>query len=49
MQGDIVSTLLLPASLAFIMFSLGLGLTPGDFSRIVKQPRALLVLSLIHI
>lgn len=43
MQGDIVSSIFLPASLAFIMFSLGLGLTPGDFRRIVAQPRALLV------
>lgn len=48
MQGDFVSTVLLPASLAFIMFSLGLGLMPGDFSRIVKQPRALLVGVLCH-
>lgn len=43
MQGDIISSIFLPASLAFIMFSLGLGLTPGDFRRIVAQPRALLV------
>lgn len=43
MQGDIVSGLLLPLILAFIMFSLGLGLTPGDFRRILAQPRALLV------
>ena len=43
MQGDIVSSVFLPASLAFIMFSLGLGLTPVDFRRIVAQPRALLV------
>ena len=43
MQGDIVSGLLLPVSLAFIMFSLGLGLTPPDFARIVRQPRALIV------
>ena len=48
MQGDIVSTVLLPAALAFIMFSLGLGLTPADFGRIVKQPRALLVGVLCH-
>jgi BASS family bile acid:Na+ symporter len=48
MQGDIVSTILLPLSLAFIMFSLGLGLTPGDFGRIVRQPRALLVGVLCH-
>ncbi|MDD2180482.1 bile acid:sodium symporter family protein [Acidovorax sp. D2M1] len=43
MQSDIVSTIFLPASLAFIMLSLGLGLTPADFRRIVAQPRALLV------
>lgn len=48
MQGDIVSTVLLPVALAFIMFSLGLGLTPADFGRIVKQPRALLVGVLCH-
>ena len=48
MQGDFISTLLLPASLAFIMFSLGLGLTPGDFTRIARQPRALLVGVLCH-
>ncbi|MDC8784271.1 bile acid:sodium symporter family protein [Roseateles koreensis] len=43
MQGEIVTTVLLPAILAFIMFSLGLGLTLGDFRRIIVQPRALLV------
>lgn len=48
MQGDFVSSFLLPASLAFIMFSLGLGLTPPDFVRIVRQPRALLVGVLCH-
>jgi BASS family bile acid:Na+ symporter len=48
MQGDLVSTLLLPAALAFIMFSLGLGLTPADFGRIARQPRALLVGVLCH-
>ena len=48
MQGDIVTGVLLPAILAFIMFSLGLGLTPLDFARIVRQPRALLVGMLCH-
>ncbi|MGB9992431.1 bile acid:sodium symporter family protein [Pseudoduganella rhizocola] len=47
-QGDLLSTVLLPLSLAIIMFSLGLGLTPGDFSRIVRQPRALLIGVLCH-
>ncbi len=48
MQSDIVSSILLPSALAFIMFSLGLGLTPADFSRIVKQPRALIVGVMCH-
>lgn len=48
MQGDIVSGVLLPLILGFIMFSLGLGLTPADFRRILAQPRALLVGVLCH-
>ncbi|MEZ5606935.1 MAG: bile acid:sodium symporter family protein [Burkholderiaceae bacterium] len=48
MQGDIVSSVLLPLILGFIMFSLGLGLTPGDFRRILAQPRALLVGVVCH-
>ncbi|RZI86517.1 MAG: bile acid:sodium symporter family protein [Rubrivivax sp.] len=48
MQGDLASSLLLPASLGFIMFSLGLGLTVPDFIRILHQPRALLVGILCH-
>lgn len=48
MQGDIVTGALLPGILAFIMFSLGLGLTPPDFLRIVRQPRALMVGVLCH-
>jgi len=48
MDGDIVTSILLPAILAFIMFSLGLGLTVADFVRIVRQPRALLVGVLCH-
>ena len=48
MQGDIVSGVLLPLILAFIMFSLGLGLTATDFRRILQQPRALLVGVVCH-
>lgn len=48
MDGDIVTGILLPAILAFIMFTLGLGLTLADFVRIVRQPRALLVGVLCH-
>ncbi len=36
----IVLSVILPLSLAFIMFTLGLGLTTGDFVRVVSQPRA---------
>ena len=35
----IVIDVFLPLALAFIMFSLGLGLTGNDFLRVVKQPR----------
>ena len=35
----IITDLFLPLSLAFIMFSLGLSLSLGDFLRIAKQPR----------
>lgn len=33
-------TVILPLSLAFIMFSLGLGLTLGDFGRVARVPKA---------
>tara|TARA_Y100000590_G_C15724663_1_gene1014767 strand:+ start:950 stop:1798 length:849 start_codon:yes stop_codon:yes gene_type:complete len=36
---NIVTDLILPLALAFIMFVLGLGLTANDFLRVVKQPR----------
>ena len=36
---NIVTDVILPLALAFIMFVLGLGLTGGDFLRVVKQPR----------
>jgi len=35
----IITDLFLPLALAFIMFSLGLGLTGEDFSRVAKQPK----------
>jgi BASS family bile acid:Na+ symporter len=47
-QGDLISSVLLPLILAFIMFSLGLGLTVDDFRRIFTQPRALLVGVVCH-
>lgn len=36
-----VTELLLPAALAFIMFSLGLTLEPEDFRRVFARPRAI--------
>ena len=36
---NIVTDVILPLALAFIMFVLGLGLTGADFLRVVKQPR----------
>lgn len=36
---SIVTDIILPLALAFIMFSLGLGLTTADFVRVAKQPR----------
>ena len=39
---DILINVFLPLSLAFIMFSLGLGLTVGDFARVFAQPKAFL-------
>ena len=36
---NIVTDVILPLALAFIMFVLGLGLTGGNFLRVVKQPR----------
>ncbi len=36
---NIVTDVILPLALAFIMFALGLGLTGNDFLRVIKQPR----------
>lgn len=43
MQADPLAQVLLPAALMFIMFSLGVGLTAGDFKRVFASPRAFLV------
>jgi len=40
---NIVTDLILPLALAFIMFSLGLGLRGSDFLRVAKQPKDFLV------
>ena len=39
----IISDVVLPLSLAFIMFSLGLALKASDFTRVIKQPKDFLL------
>lgn len=39
----IVTDIVLPVALAFIMFALGLGLTFADFARVARQPRDFLI------
>jgi BASS family bile acid:Na+ symporter len=48
MQGDIVSSFILPLALAFIMFGLGLGLALSDFERVFRYPRAFAVGVVCH-
>ena len=38
-----MTNIVLPLALAFIMFSLGLGLTKNDFARVARQPKDFLV------
>ncbi len=42
-------TALLPLAVAVIMFSLGLGLTPSDFGRIARRPRAFCIGALTQV
>jgi Predicted Na+-dependent transporter len=39
----IITDVVLPLSLAFIMFSLGLALKSSDFTRVIKQPKDFLI------
>lgn len=39
----LVTEIFLPSALAFIMFSLGLGLTVDDFKRVIRSPRDFLI------
>lgn len=45
----IVTDVVLPIALAFIMFTLGLGLTLDDFARVARQPRDFIVGALSQI
>lgn len=40
MEQSIVTTYILPAALALIMFAMGTGLVPLDFKRVLSQPKA---------
>ena len=40
---NIVTDIVLPIALAFIMFSLGLGLSLNDFTRIFIKPKEFLI------
>ena len=46
---NIVTDVILPLALAFIMFVLGLGLTGADFLRVIKQPRDFFVAALSQV
>ena len=43
MQASLLTNLLLPLALGVIMFGLGLGLSPDDFKRVARYPRAVLI------
>ncbi|MAT18608.1 MAG: bile acid:sodium symporter [Leifsonia sp.] len=42
-MGSTLTTIGLPVALGIIMFGLGLSLTPGDFARVAKQPKAVII------
>ncbi|KRA24337.1 bile acid:sodium symporter [Microbacterium sp. Root61] len=42
-MGSALTTIGLPVALGIIMFGLGLSLTPGDFARVAKQPKAVII------
>ena len=39
-EGNLIIDVILPLALAFIMFSLGMGLTLDDFTLVFREPRA---------
>ena len=42
-EGNVIIDIVLPIALAFIMFSLGLGLTQADFFLVFTEPKAFAV------
>ena len=43
-EGNVIIDVVLPLSLAFIMFSLGLGLTADDFSLVFRELSASIII-----
>lgn len=43
MPDDLLKTVLLPLALIFIMFGMGMTLTPADFMRVIRSPKAKLI------
>ena len=42
-MGSALTTIGLPTALGIIMFGLGLSLTPGDFARVARHPKAVII------
>src|SRR5688572_16671687 len=42
-MGSALTTVALPLALALVMFGLGLSLTPADFARVGRQPKAVVM------
>ena len=43
MEGSVLATVVLPVALGIVMLGLGLSLSPADFSRALKQPKAVVI------
>jgi bile acid:Na+ symporter, BASS family len=48
-MGSALTTVLLPLALALVMFGLGLSLTVGDFARVGRQPKAVLIALVLQV
>jgi bile acid:Na+ symporter, BASS family len=48
-MGSALTTVLLPLALALVMFGLGLSLTPADFARVGRQPKAVLIALILQL
>jgi len=48
-MGSVLTTIVLPVALGIIMLGLGLSLTLGDFARIGRQPKAVIIALLVQL